>query len=71
MLDLFSDDVRRDPYPIYEQLRSHTPIVHIPPPFDLWMVLDFEEAPTLPQPGPLPAQSSAWMATARRWCPCA
>ena len=40
MIDLFSDDMRRNPYPIYDQMRSASPVFL--PPFDLWMVFDFE-----------------------------
>ena len=39
-MDLFSDDMRRNPYPAYDQLRSRSPVFL--PPFDLWMVFDFE-----------------------------
>src|SRR3954447_14718507 len=41
MLDLFSDDMRRHPYSAYDQMRSPAPVFH-PPPFDLWMIFDFE-----------------------------
>jgi cytochrome P450 len=41
MLDLFSDDVRRNPFPAYEQMRQASPVFHFPP-FDLWMLFDFE-----------------------------
>lgn len=41
MMDLFSDDMRRNPYPAYDQMRSSSPIFHLPP-FDLWMIFDFE-----------------------------
>lgn len=40
MIDLFSDDARRDPYPLYERIRTASPLVRVPPPFDAWMVLD-------------------------------
>jgi len=40
--DFFSDDVRRDPYPLYAQMRSHSPVLQVPPPFDAWMVFDYE-----------------------------
>ena len=40
-MDLFSDSMRRNPYPAYDQMLSGSPIVHIPP-FDLWMIFDFE-----------------------------
>jgi cytochrome P450 len=40
MLDLFSDDARRNPYPFYEQLRSATPVV-VEPVSGRWMVFDY------------------------------
>jgi cytochrome P450 len=36
---VFTDDMRRDPYPIYRQLRSAAPVFQVPG-TDLWMVLD-------------------------------
>ncbi len=41
MLDLFSDDMRRNPYPTYDRLRAASPVVHLAA-FDLWMILDYE-----------------------------
>ena len=41
MLDLVSDDVRRDPYPLYAQLRRDVPLLHEPS-ADLWMIFDYE-----------------------------
>jgi cytochrome P450 len=40
-MDLFSEDMRRNPYPAYGRMRSASPVFHLPP-FDLWMLLDFE-----------------------------
>jgi cytochrome P450 len=40
-MDLFSDEMRRNPYPVYEQIRSSSPVFHLQP-FDLWMIFDFE-----------------------------
>jgi cytochrome P450 len=40
MLDFFSDDARRNPYPIYERARRVSPVVHVPPPFDGWLIFD-------------------------------
>ena len=41
MIDLFSDDMRRNPYPTFAQMRSGSPVFHVAP-FDLWMIFDFE-----------------------------
>jgi cytochrome P450 len=41
MMDLFSDDMRRNPYPFYDQLRNGSPVFHVAP-LNLWMILDFE-----------------------------
>src|SRR3954468_3226926 len=40
-MDLFSDGMRRNPYPAYDLMRSGSPVFHLPP-FDLWMIFDFE-----------------------------
>ncbi len=40
-MELFSDDMRRNPYPAYDRVRSDSPVFHLPP-FDLWMIYDFE-----------------------------
>lgn len=36
-MDLFSPATRRDPYPLYDQLRAASPVLHLPGP-DLWVV---------------------------------
>jgi cytochrome P450 len=41
MLDFFSDDARRNPFPLYEQARRLSPLVHVPPPFDGWLIFDY------------------------------
>src|SRR5436305_1025935 len=33
--------MRRNPYPVYDRLRGGSPVFHFPP-FDLWMIFDFE-----------------------------
>ncbi|HLJ50443.1 MAG TPA: cytochrome P450 [Bryobacteraceae bacterium] len=38
----FSDEVRRNPYPFYQQMRAVAPLFHVPPPFNGWMVFDYE-----------------------------
>ena len=40
MTDLFSDDARRNPYPLYEQARAAAPLLHDPR-SGLWMVFDY------------------------------
>jgi len=42
MTGMFSDEMRRNPYPLYEQLRKISPVQYIPPPFDGWMILDYQ-----------------------------
>lgn len=42
MMHFFSDEVRRNPYPLYDQMRRQSPVLHIPPPFDLWMIFDYD-----------------------------
>jgi cytochrome P450 len=41
MMDLFSDDMRRNPYPVYDQMREASPVFRLAP-YDLWMIFDFE-----------------------------
>ena len=41
MMDFFSDEMRRNPYPAYEQLRGHSPVLHEPR-TDLWMIFDYD-----------------------------
>src|SRR5437868_5093032 len=40
-MDLFSDDMRRNPYPAYDRMRGASPVFHLAP-LDLWMIFDFE-----------------------------
>ncbi len=40
-MDLFSDAMRRDPYPAYGHLRLASPVLHVPP-FHAWLVFDHE-----------------------------
>ena len=42
MTNLFSEELRRDPYPMYEQMRNASPVLHIPPPSDIWIIFDYE-----------------------------
>jgi cytochrome P450 len=41
MLDLFSEAMRRHPYPVYDQVRSASPLLHDPR-SDFWMIFDYE-----------------------------
>jgi cytochrome P450 len=41
MLNLFSAEMRRNPYPVYEQIRSRSPVLYYEP-LDLWMIFDYE-----------------------------
>jgi len=41
MMGLFSEDARRDPYPIYHEIRRNQPVRHDPR-TDFWMVFDYE-----------------------------
>jgi cytochrome P450 len=41
MMDLLSDQIRRNPYPTYDQIRRHSPVLHEPR-SDLWMIFDYE-----------------------------
>src|SRR5437016_2669967 len=41
-MNLFSDEIRRNPYPLYDRLRVSSPVLHVPPPFDGWMIFDYE-----------------------------
>ena len=41
MMNLFSDDMRRNPYPVYDQLRGTSPVFHVPP-FHAWLIFDYE-----------------------------
>jgi cytochrome P450 len=44
MLDIFSDEIRRDPYPLYDQMRTYSPVFYAPPPFDGFLIFDYEGA---------------------------
>src|SRR5215212_2842778 len=41
-MDIFSDDMRRNPYPAYATLREISPVFKIPPPFDAWAIFDYD-----------------------------
>jgi cytochrome P450 len=42
MVDLFSDEVRRNPYPMYERMRNLSPLLYVPAPFDGWLLFDYD-----------------------------
>jgi cytochrome P450 len=41
VINLFSDDMRRDPFPMYEQIRSASPLLYVAP-LDLWGIFDYD-----------------------------
>jgi cytochrome P450 len=41
MTQLFSDEMRRDPYPVYRHLRNTSPVYHDPA-LSLWMIFDYD-----------------------------
>jgi cytochrome P450 len=42
MTNIFSDEMRRNPYPLYDQLRSASPVLHAPPPLNAWLIFDYD-----------------------------
>ncbi len=40
-LNLFSAEMRRDPYTVYAQIRERAPVLYYEP-LDLWMIFDYE-----------------------------
>ncbi|KYF54675.1 cytochrome [Sorangium cellulosum] len=40
-MNLFPEEMRRDPYPLYDQMRGSSPVLHVAP-LDLWMIFDHE-----------------------------
>lgn len=41
-MEIFSDEVRRNPYALYARMRRECPVLYLPPPFDGWLVFDYE-----------------------------
>jgi cytochrome P450 len=41
MMSFLSDEIRRDPYPLYEQVRNASPVLHDPQ-SGAWMIFDYE-----------------------------
>jgi cytochrome P450 len=42
MTQMFSDENRRNPFPLYSQMRQSCPVFRAPKPFDMWMLFDYE-----------------------------
>jgi cytochrome P450 len=42
MTDLFSVEMRRDPFPFYKKVRGSSPVLHLAP-FDAWLVFGYDE----------------------------
>ena len=42
MKELFSDEARRNPFALYAQMRQAVPTFKAPPPFDMWMIFDYD-----------------------------
>jgi cytochrome P450 len=42
LMDFFSEEVRRNPYPVYDEARRRSPVLHDPA-SDHWMVFDYED----------------------------
>lgn len=42
MFDLFAPEMRRDPYAAYRHLRGASPLLRVPPPFNGWMIFDYD-----------------------------
>jgi cytochrome P450 len=40
-MSFFSDEMRRNPFPMYDQMRTQSPVLHVPP-LDLWMIFDYD-----------------------------
>src|SRR5438445_2019055 len=41
MMNLFSDEARRNPFPLYDEMRRRSPVFHEPR-SDLWMIFDYD-----------------------------
>ena len=42
-MDLFSDETRRNPWPLYQHLRDAAPVLRVPPPFDAWVISRYDD----------------------------
>jgi cytochrome P450 len=41
VMGLFSEEMRRNPYPLYETMRNTSAVYYVPP-FDAWMLFDYD-----------------------------
>jgi cytochrome P450 len=41
-MNIFSDEVRRNPYPVYDHMRAACPALYVPAPFDGWLLFDYQ-----------------------------
>lgn len=41
-MDIFSDENRRNPYPLYSRMRAVAPVFKVPSPFDAWLIFDYD-----------------------------
>lgn len=42
VVNLFSEEMRRNPWAAFDQLRTASPLLRVPPPFNAWMIFDYE-----------------------------
>jgi len=42
VIDIFSDEIRRGPFAMYSAMRAASPVLRVPPPFDAWLIFDFD-----------------------------
>src|SRR5947209_17161913 len=41
VMDFFSEEMRRNPYPVYDRMRSASPVLHVAA-LDLWLIFDYD-----------------------------
>lgn len=41
-VELFNEEYLRDPFPLYAEFRCRAPVYKVPPPFDAWMIFDYD-----------------------------
>src|ERR1700748_1837608 len=41
-MNLFTDELRREPFALYAQMRAASPLFKAPPPMDAFLVFDYE-----------------------------